>query len=389
MKAKHDTVNWIVISIISTTALLAACSHKNVSDMTREETEMLESLAVRQQTLNEADKSLEAEGYLAGTVTCLCASLDGQTVLAIWRQRPRTTTEEPLENGVFRSTDKGNTWIKSETGLPAEDAKANDLIRHPEKDVFFLALKLAVYRSDDLGASWFPVTPDPQPEYGGWFTRITLDPITGDLYARQANDGYGVHWLPSGTANWIAIGEGLLEHWSADDVAFCPADNVVYAATGTRGVVMIEPPEDVPRAFFAGKNANGTFRWTEERGLPVMPHIPTVLAYTEINPNTGEAWTGTYQGLFRKTDGQWTTELERVFILDVAFEIGGTQRVVAWTMDDFYLKSEGEWRTLPTPWDRLTWIRCAAFCGETLYVGTNRGLYSTEDPVNGPWQLTK
>lgn len=389
MKVKQHMVNWIVIGFISIGVLLSACSHTNVPDMTREETEVLESIAARQKALDEADKKLEAEGYLAGTVSRLCASLDGQTILALWRDRPRTSTEEPLESGVFRSTDKGNTWIKAETGLPAEDAKAYDLIRHPEKDVFYLALKLAVYRSDDLGASWFPVTPDPQPEYGGWFTRITLDPITGDLYARQANDGYGVHWLPSGTANWIAIGEGLLEHWSADDVAFCPADNVVYAATGTRGVVMIEPPENVPRAFFAGKNANGTFSWTEERGLPVMPHIPTVLAYTEINPNTGEAWTGTYQGLFRKTDGQWTTEFERVFILDVAFEIGGTQRVVAWTMDDFYLKSEGEWRTLATPWDKLTWIRCAAFCGETLYVGTNRGLYSTEDPVNGPWQLTK
>jgi len=78
-----------------------------------------------------------------------------------------------------------------------------------------------------------------------------------------------------------------------------------------------------------------------------------------------------------------------VFILDIAFEIGGAQRVVAWTMDDFYLKSEGEWRTLETPWDGLTWKRCAAFCGDTLYVGTNRGLFSTEDPVNGPWQLTK
>lgn len=344
------------------------------------------ALLLRQAELDGVDKRLEVEGYLAGTVNSVCATADGKTIIAIWRQRPRHAKGESIEGGVYRSTDSGETWAKAERGLPEKPPLAYDVIKHPTEDTFYLATETGVYCSEDRGESWKSVTQEPQAHNSAWFVRITLDPVTGGLYAREVNDGYGVHMLPPRAPEWLDIGEGVREYWSADDVAFCPAENTVYVVTGTRGVLMVEPPKNVPRAVYARRVCeDGRIAWREEKGLPVSPDIPTGLAFINPDPNTGEAWAGTFHGFFHKNGGKWECELKIPLVLGAGFEIGGSRRVVAWTMDEFYLRSNGAWKAVPTPWDGPTWIRCAAFCGDRLFMGTNRGLFSTANPLNGEW----
>lgn len=382
-----NSLSTALLLVVSTVGL--SCWHasdESIPGVDATVQKQIESLAARQEELNASDKALERDGYLAGTVNRICSSTDGANVVAIWRQRPRQNSDESMEGGVYRSSDQGNTWIKAERGLPNESPLAYDLIKHPQSDTIYLATAEGVYRSEDFGASWNPVAPAPQARNSAWFVRVTLDPASGSLYAREVNDGYGVHMLAPNATEWVPIGEGVLEHWSADDVAYCPADNAVYVVTGTQGVLMVEPPEDVPRGIYSRVLRDGRFVWQEEKGLPVMPEISAVLASISSDPNGGEAWASIFQGLYHKSGDEWKCELNAPLVLDTAFEIGGAKRVVAWTMDAFYLKSDGAWSAIPTPWDRLTSIRCAAFCGDTLFVGTNRGLYSTNTPAGGEWR---
>jgi photosystem II stability/assembly factor-like uncharacterized protein len=91
------------------------------------------------------------------------------------------------DGGIFKSTDGGNTWTKLTKGLPAVQqallsiAPSNPRILYaavssgkgaPDGDV-------ALYRSNDAGASWFRVTHDPRPAArigGGDLPPLAIDP---------------------------------------------------------------------------------------------------------------------------------------------------------------------------------------------------------------------
>lgn len=379
----YKLTEWFIRTLTLTSVLFPACTPKPDYTLTSAEKIEIGHLYARQEELNQMDQELGERGHLAGVVKAVCPSVGGDVILAVWSKRPRATTESPVEKGVYRSSDGGKSWTSVNSGLPEDENDTYDLIRHPQKNIFYVALKKAVYFTENYGNSWIPVTPEPQTDASGWFVRITLDPDSGSLWGRKVDNGFGIYVLPAGASKWASIGNRLGEHFSIDDMAYAPAEKAAYAATGSRGVIMLAPPKHIKRGYYRGEYHNGKIFWHEEKGLPISAHIPTVVAYTEPNPNTGEPWTVTYRSLFRKTNGTWCLELEHTLLVGIAFETGGDQKVAAWGMDDFFVRtSDGVWSAVQTkPWGENTWIYCAALLNKTIFVGTNRGFFRLD--ING------
>jgi len=91
--------------------------------------------------------------------------------------------------GLFKSTDGGDTWHPLTKGLPADLSQLYVAIStaNPQRLYATVAMasgKLAFYRSDDAGESWFKVTDDPRPSGrigGGDLAIPRADPKNPDV----------------------------------------------------------------------------------------------------------------------------------------------------------------------------------------------------------------
>lgn len=113
----------------------------------------------------------------------------------MWQQQ-----QAPWENGqfggtdggIFKSTDGGNTWSKLTKGLPAVE-QALLRIAPSDPNVLYASVSsgpgapdgaVAIYRSNDAGASWRKVTGDPRPAErigGGDLPLLAIDPKNPDI----------------------------------------------------------------------------------------------------------------------------------------------------------------------------------------------------------------
>jgi photosystem II stability/assembly factor-like uncharacterized protein len=108
--------------------------------------------------------------------------------------------------GLLRSDDSGRTWTRLAGGLPTSDIAA--LALHPDGRTLYAAGygALALFRSDDGGESWHPLTID-----GLAASRILLlavDPASPDRLLAGGASG-GLHLLddPRGRASTAGAGE--------------------------------------------------------------------------------------------------------------------------------------------------------------------------------------
>ena len=147
----------------------------------------------------------------AGVGTWTPAGPPGANVTAFGASPHRSTLvfAGTLQGGIFRSTDRGETWAPVSTGLavgggfPAVSAFAFDA-RRPQR-IYAATFSAAVFRSEDGGATWrsagqgLPAGPDP-----GTFPvgALAADPAAaGVLYAGTARGVYrsfdaGESWSP-------------------------------------------------------------------------------------------------------------------------------------------------------------------------------------------------
>ena len=113
----------------------------------------------------------------------------------LWQQQ-----QAPWENGqfggtdggIFKSTDGGNTWHKLTRGLPAVQ-QALLRIAPSDPNVLYASVSsgpgapdgaVALYRSNDAGASWHTITTDPRPAErigGGDLPLLAIDPKNADI----------------------------------------------------------------------------------------------------------------------------------------------------------------------------------------------------------------
>lgn len=114
---------------------------------------------------------------------------------AAWRaeRKPWTIISGGRENGIYKSVDGGDSWVKLTNGLPTDVVGKIDLAVSAADSKVLYALveapgeQAGLYRSDDQGASFRKVSGNPsllhRPFY---FCNITADPTNPDVVYAQA-----------------------------------------------------------------------------------------------------------------------------------------------------------------------------------------------------------
>ena len=116
------------------------------------------------------------------------------------------------ENGIYKSNDGGDSWLKLAGGLPASDngrislaiapsdpLRLYTMITNPASMNGGGATTKGVYRSDDGGATWLPRSPgNIQATYGWYLSTLVVDPFDPDIVfagglslVRSTNGGGG------------------------------------------------------------------------------------------------------------------------------------------------------------------------------------------------------
>ena len=189
--------------------------------------------------------------------------------------------------GIFRSTDEGEHW--SQSGLSS--ASHIEGIFPGRGGLVFATISTMsdsnLYRSTDYGITW---TPWPTPPYGG-FT-FAFDSF-GRMYASAI---HGPAWMSSnGGASWDSIGIGLpgyvydsmIHVSSSDDVFLVISGRGVYRTTN-----MGQTWARVERRLARGGGWGG-MTWTPSKNLAIAANILGVLR----SDNSGTSWSMRNKGL--------------------------------------------------------------------------------------------
>jgi photosystem II stability/assembly factor-like uncharacterized protein len=155
----------------------------------------------------------------------------GASVLSVDPAAP-TTIYLGTYHGVFKSTDSGGTWAASKTGLP--DARIDGLsVATTVPATLYACAAQAIYKSTDAGATWYSTSAG-LPSTAA-FRAIAVDPATpGTVYAALYDAVYkstdsGSVWAPSGV--------GLPSPAYVSAFAIDPlTPTTIYAATLGHGI---------------------------------------------------------------------------------------------------------------------------------------------------------
>jgi photosystem II stability/assembly factor-like uncharacterized protein len=162
----------------------------------------------------------------------------------------------PDFNGLFKSTDGGMNWVKTELAEKAITALAIDplnptILYAGTGDPFRSMLK-----STDGGSNWFAINHGLS-DVTGKISALVIDPKSpSTLYIGTA--GNGVFKSSDGGASWIRFNDGL-SHRNVATLALVPnatGANILYVGTAGGGVFkvlddgVISDPVPVSRTFF-------------------------------------------------------------------------------------------------------------------------------------------
>ena len=184
------------------------------------------------------------------------------------------------DDGVYRSTDTGNTWVATGLSGPLITSVAVDPAA--SQTIYAATWGQGVYKSSNGGTSWSQVNSGLGDEL--WLYALVLAP-DGSLYA-GTYDG-GVYKSTSGGASWSPVNNGLGD-FNIRALAADPNNSqVVYAGT-TDGVY---------------KTTNGGASWSAT-GSGLAGQTVWVLG---VHPTSSATiFAGTDNGLYRSTDGGGT-----------------------------------------------------------------------------------
>jgi photosystem II stability/assembly factor-like uncharacterized protein len=142
---------------------------------------------------------------------------------------PPPSRFSPSEARLYKSTDGGASWTRSDTGLAGTGGVQKVLVSPANPRVIYAASFSTLFRSTDAGAHWDHVADAPQQ---GAITDLAAGP-DGTLYAATGNTG--VYSSPDGLV-WTSISDGL-SSLAVHDLELDPAHpDTLYAATGSAGI---------------------------------------------------------------------------------------------------------------------------------------------------------
>ncbi len=281
-----------------------------------------------------ADNSIwTSVGPDGGTISCI----------AVDPLAPATLYAGTRGGGIFKSTDKGGSWIGVNSGLTEFDILAIAVDPGNRGTVYSSTLNAGLFKSTSGGQRWAPIDsglPDLSVE------TIAIDPKNTDtVYAGTA--GAGIYKSTDGGHSWTAVNAGLPDRAWIVDLALNARDSgTLYAGTGSDGVfktanggqtwtavntglgslvldaLIIDPqdPDVLYAAIFGGrstgvwKTVNGGNSWNPVAGVG-LPGL-SVVARLVIDPNNPKTiyavcFLGsgsTLTGIYRSSDGgdTWT-----------------------------------------------------------------------------------
>ena len=153
-----------------------------------------------------------------------------------------------VDQGVYKTTNAGQTWVAVNSGLTNTTIHALTLDPVDDQIVFVGTTTGGVFKSIDGGENWRPVNKGLLQDYVGV---LTIDPANGQIIYVGTNGG-GVYKSTDGGESWQPMSSGL-------------TNPLIYA-------IAIDPTDS--QTIYAGTNGGGVFKSTDG-------------AENWIDPNTG------------------------------------------------------------------------------------------------------
>jgi photosystem II stability/assembly factor-like uncharacterized protein len=142
---------------------------------------------------------------------------------------PPPSRFSPSEARLYKSTDGGASWARTDAGLAGTGGVQKVLVSPASSQVVYATSFAALFRSTDAGAHWDGVAAAPQ---SGTITDLIAGP-DGTLYAATSNTG--AYSSPDGLV-WTSISDGL-SSLAVKVLELDPADpDTLYAGTEAAGV---------------------------------------------------------------------------------------------------------------------------------------------------------
>ena len=142
-----------------------------------------------------------------------------------------------VDQGVYKTTNGGQTWVAVNSGLTNTTIHALALDPVDDQIVFVGTTKGGVFKSIDGGENWRPINKGLLQDYVGV---VTIDPANGQIIYVGTNGG-GVYKSTDGGESWQPMNSGL-------------TNPLIYA-------IAIDPTDS--RTIYAGTYGGGVFRSTD------------------------------------------------------------------------------------------------------------------------------
>jgi hypothetical protein len=224
---------------------------------------------------------------------------------------PSTVYAGTYLDGVFKTTDRGATWTRT-ANLPPR--RVNALAIGPN-GTLYAGNDLGLYRSHDGGASWTDL------QLGGPVFTLAVDERSGAVYLGSF---FGAYKSTDEGNAWIDTGSGL----NGVVYSLALSQSVLYAGTAN-GVF---------------KNIDGTAWQSTTPYSDWNVPLQSVISLSVNRNNANDVWAGTNSGLFHTTSGG------------------------------------AEWLTDPALWGAMVYtVAIAPSAPATIYAGTSWGSGVTED----------
>ena len=174
--------------------------------------------------------------------TGLESTLRNVSCLAVHPANPAIVYIGTLNSGVYKTTDGGENWFESTSGIMVPDVRAIAIDPFNPSILYTGAQRGGIYKSTNAGETWRPTPYGMDPEAA--IRSIVIDPTHSQTV--YAGDWFsGVYRSQDGGSSWVHINEGLRTR-AVHRLAISSDGKILYAGTQGEGVFRLALSENAP-----------------------------------------------------------------------------------------------------------------------------------------------